>query len=178
MNTRFFRCMAIALLLCPSLLYAAAINDNEDSLRIRLKNDFRRADKPSAGTGRDIYAWVQGGLIDVNTRYYSDFIGISAGAYYVYKLGAKDGWSTRYYLDGHDSFGVAVGAVKLKPADNLYLTIGRFGTDYGYGSLPYRIPLIADNSSRTIQTISEGVLARFEATENLEFWSMWRKRAF
>ncbi|CRH27703.1 glucuronide uptake porin UidC [Pantoea ananatis] len=178
MNTRFFCCMAIALLLCPSLLYAAAINDNEDSLRIRLKNDFRRADKPSAGTGRDIYAWVQGGLIDVNTRYYSDFIGISAGAYYVYKLGAKDGWSTRYYLDGHDSFGVAVGAVKLKPADNLYLTIGRFGTDYGYGSLPYRIPLIADNSSRTIQTISEGVLARFEATENLEFWSMWRKRAF
>lgn len=178
MNTRFFRCMAIALLLCPSLLYAAAINDNEDSLRIRLKNDFRRADKPSAGSGRDIYAWVQGGLIDVNTRYYSDFIGISAGAYYVYKLGAKDGWSTRYYLDGHDSFGVAVGAVKLKPADNLYLTIGRFGTDYGYGSLPYRIPLIADNSSRTIQTISEGVLARFEATENLEFWSMWRKRAF
>lgn len=87
MNTRFFRCMAIALLLCPSLLYAAAINDNEDSLRIRLKNDFRRADKPSAGSGRDIYAWVQGGLIDVNTRYYSDFIGISAGAYYVYKLG-------------------------------------------------------------------------------------------
>ena len=69
-------------------------------------------------------------------------------------------------------------AVKLKPAENLRLTLGRFGTDYGYGSLPWRIPLIADNSSRTIQTISEGALAHFEATENLEFWSMWRKRAF
>lgn len=178
MKIALFCILLVSLFFPSSPLYAAAINDDEDSLRIRLKNDFRRADKPSAGSDRHIYAWVQGGLIDVNTRYYNDVIGVSAGAYYVYKLGANAGWSTRYYLDGHDSFGVAIGAVKLKPAENLHLTLGRFGTDYGYGSLPWRIPLIADNSSRTIQTISEGALAHFEATENLEFWSMWRKRAF
>lgn len=171
--------MVASLLFSSGLLHAAQIDDDEDSVRIRLKNDFRRADKPSAGaSGRDIYAWVQGGLLDVNTRYYNDVIGVSAGAYYVYKLGAKQAWSTRYYLDGHDSFGLAIGAVKLKPTENIRLKIGRFGTDYGYGSLPYRIPLIADNSSRTLPTLSEGVLGQFTVTENLEIWSMWRKRAF
>ncbi len=42
--------------------YAAQLADDEAGLRIRLKNELRRADKPSAGAGRDIYAWVQGGL--------------------------------------------------------------------------------------------------------------------
>ena len=44
--------------------YAAQLADDEAGLRIRLKNELRRADKPSAGAGRDIYAWVQGGLLD------------------------------------------------------------------------------------------------------------------
>lgn len=179
MRSLIIKGMIASLLFSPSLIHAAQINDDEDSIRIRLKSDFRRADKASAGeSGRDIYAWVQGGLVDLNTKYYNDVIGVSAGAYYVYKLGAKDRWSTRYYLDGHDSFGIAIGAVKLKPTDNIHLKIGRFGTDYGYGSLPYRIPLIADNSSRTIPTLSEGVLGQFELTENLEIWTMWRNRAF
>lgn len=39
--------------------YAAQLADDEAGLRIRLKNELRRADKPSAGAGRDIYAWVQ-----------------------------------------------------------------------------------------------------------------------
>ncbi|WP_169781868.1 hypothetical protein, partial [Escherichia coli] len=33
--------------------YAAQLADDEAGLRIRLKNELRRADKPSAGTGRD-----------------------------------------------------------------------------------------------------------------------------
>ncbi|BED22320.1 hypothetical protein VEE46_20880 [Escherichia coli] len=45
--------------------YAAQLADDEAGLRIRLKNELRRADKPSAGAGRDIYAWVQGGLLDL-----------------------------------------------------------------------------------------------------------------
>ncbi|BBU83722.1 hypothetical protein EIMP300_51220 [Escherichia coli] len=52
--------------------YAAQLADDEAGLRIRLKNELRRADKPSAGTGRDIYAWVQGGLLDFNSGYYSN----------------------------------------------------------------------------------------------------------
>ena len=48
--------------------YAAQLADDEAGLRIRLKNELRRADKPSAGAGRDIYAWVQGGLLDFNSR--------------------------------------------------------------------------------------------------------------
>ena len=34
--------------------YAAQLADDEAGLRIRLKNELRRADKPSAGAGRDI----------------------------------------------------------------------------------------------------------------------------
>lgn len=81
---------------CPSAL-ALQISDDESALRFRLKNELRRADKPSAGAGRDIYAWVQGGLIDFNSGYYSQRIGVEGSAYYVYKLGARDNMSTRWY---------------------------------------------------------------------------------
>lgn len=119
---------------CPSAL-ALQISDDESALRFRLKNELRRADKPSAGAGRDIYAWVQGGLIDFNSSYYSQRIGVEGSAYYVYKLGARDNMSTRWYLDGHESFGYVLGAIKIKPTENSRLKIGRFGTDYSYGSL-------------------------------------------
>lgn len=103
--------------------YAAQLADDEAGLRIRLKNELRRADKPSAGTGRDIYAWVQGGLLDFNSGYYSNIIGVEGGAYYVYKLGARADMSTRWYLDGDKSFGFALGAVKIKPSENSLLKL-------------------------------------------------------
>lgn len=109
---------------CPSAL-ALQISDDESALRFRLKNELRRADKPSAGAGRDIYAWVQGGLIDFNSSYYSQRIGVEGSAYYVYKLGARDNMSTRWYLDGHESFGYVLGAIKIKPTENSRLKIGR-----------------------------------------------------
>lgn len=162
---------------CTSVL-AEQISDDEAALRFRLKNELRRADKPSAGTGGNIYAWVQGGLVDFNSGYYSQFIGVEGGAYYVYKLGARDNMSTRWYLDDHESFGYALGALKIKAGDNFRLKIGRFGTDYSYGSLPWRIPLIGSSSQRTLPTVSEGALGYFAPTENLELWAMWRTRVF
>ncbi|NIY48210.1 glucuronide uptake porin UidC [Cedecea colo] len=162
---------------CPSA-WAIQLSDDESALRFRLKNELRRADKPSAGTGRDIYAWVQGGLIDFNSEYYAQFIGVEGGAYYVYKLGAHNDMSTRWYLDGHESFGYALGAIKIKPTENIRLKLGRFGTDYGYGSLPWRIPLIAGNSQRTLPTVSEGALGYMALTPNIELWAMWRSRVF
>jgi len=171
--------LTLMLALIAATAHSAEINDDEDALRFRLKNDFRRADRPSAGaSGRDIYGWVQGGMIDVNTHYYNNFIGVSAGEYYVYKLGAKSRWTTRGYLSDHDSFGISLGALKLKPAENIRLKIGRFSTDNGYGSLPYRIPLIAGGSTRTMPTISQGVIGRYDPTENLDLWGMWRSRVF
>nr|WP_252977038.1 hypothetical protein [Edwardsiella piscicida] len=62
-----------------SLGYAAALQDEEDYIRLRLRNDLRRADKPSAGDGRDVYAWVQGVMLDANSHYYHDIIGIEGG---------------------------------------------------------------------------------------------------
>lgn len=158
--------------------YAAQLADDEAGLRIRLKNELRRADKPSAGAGRDIYAWVQGGLLDFNSGYYSNIIGVEGGAYYVYKLGARADMSTRWYLDGDKSFGFALGAVKIKPSENSLLKLGRFGTDYSYGSLPYRIPLMAGSSQRTLPTVSEGALGYWALTPNIDLWGMWRSRVF
>ncbi len=162
---------------CPGA-WAIPMTDDDSALRFRLKNELRRADKPSAGAGRDIYAWVQGGLVDFNSEYYSQFIGVEGGAYYVYKLGARNDMSTRWYLDGHKSFGYALGAIKLKPLENIRLKLGRFGTDYSYGSLPWRIPLIAGSSQRTLPTVSEGALGQVALTPNVELWAMWRTRVF
>lgn len=158
--------------------YAAQLADDEAGLRIRLKNELRRADKPSAGAGRDIYAWVQGGLLDFNSGYYSNIVGVEGGAYYVYKLGARADMSTRWYLDGDKSFGFALGAVKIKPSENSLLKLGRFGTDYSYGSLPYRIPLMVGSSQRTLPTVSEGALGYWALTPNIDLWGMWRSRVF
>ena len=58
---------------------------------------------------------VQGGLLDFNSGYYSNIIGVEGGAYYVYKLGARADMSTRWYLDGDKSFGFTLGAVKINP---------------------------------------------------------------
>ena len=53
-----------------------------------------------------------GGLLDFNSGYYSNIIGVEGGAYYVYKLGARADMSTRWYLDGDKSFGFAWGSEK------------------------------------------------------------------
>lgn len=86
--------------------------------------------------------------------------------------------STRWYLDGDKSFGFALGAVKIKPSENSLLKLGRFGTDYSYGSLPYRIPLMAGSSQRTLPTVSEGALGYWALTPNIDLWGMWRSRVF
>lgn len=117
-------------------------------------------------------------MLDFNSGYFSNIIGVEGGAYYAYKLGAHADMSTRWYLDGYDSFGLAPGAVKLTPTENTLLKIGRFGTDYGYGSLPWRIPLIASSSLYTRPAVSEGVLGYAALTPNIDVWMMWRSRVF
>ena len=77
--------------------YAAQLADDEAGLRIRLKNELRRADKPSAGAGRDIYAWVQGGLLDFNSGYYSNIICVwDAEADALKTLEVDSGFSAAY----------------------------------------------------------------------------------
>lgn len=138
--------MAVICLMAASGLtsaYVVQLADDEVGLCIRLKNELCRVDKPSAGVGRDIYVWVQGGLLDFNSGYYSNIIGVEGGVYYVYKLGACADMSTWWYLDGDKSFGFALGAVKIKSSENSLLKLGCFGMDYSYGSLPYCILLMA-----------------------------------
>ncbi|MFB6411712.1 glucuronide uptake porin UidC [Edwardsiella piscicida] len=158
--------------------YAAALQDEEDYIRLRLRNDLRRADKPSAGDGRDVYAWVQGVMLDANSHYYHDIIGIEGGAYYVYKLGTRASASSRFYLDGHDSFGYALGAIKVKLGEYGKLKIGRFGTDALYGSLPYSVPMIDGASNRTLPVVSEGAMGQFALTDRLDLWMLYRQRVF
>ncbi|WP_196796977.1 glucuronide uptake porin UidC [Edwardsiella ictaluri] len=162
----------------PPLGYAAAPQDDEDYIRLRLRNDLRRADKPSAGSGRDVYAWVQGAMLDVNSHYYRDIIGVEGGAYYVYKLGTRASASSRFYLDGHDSFGYALGAVKVKLGEYGKLKIGRFGTDALYGSLPYSVPMIDGASNRTLPVVSEGAMGQFALSEHVDLWMLYRQRVF
>ncbi|MGY0151292.1 glucuronide uptake porin UidC [Edwardsiella tarda] len=164
--------------MASSLGYAATPQDEEDYIRLRLRNDLRRADKPSAGDGRDVYAWVQGAMLDANSHYYHDIIGIEGGAYYVYKLGTRASASSRFYLDDHDSFGYALGAIKVKLGEYGTLKVGRFGTDALYGSLPYSVPLIDGASNRTLPVVSEGAMGQFALTEHVDLWMLYRQRVF
>ncbi|MGL5486440.1 MAG: hypothetical protein ACRDC6_09145 [Shewanella sp.] len=169
---------------------AAQIKPNiskENELRIRLKNDFRRADKPSAGAGRQIYAWVQGGALDFSSAYFpvdtehDIFLSVDAGAYYVYKLGARGDMSTRSYLQSdYQSFGLTLGSVKLNYG-NSFLKIGSFVTDTSWGvknDLPYSLPLIDATTVRTLPSISEGALAYVPLTENIDSWWFYRTGQF
>ncbi|SHE49006.1 glucuronide uptake porin UidC [Vibrio gazogenes] len=170
---------AVIVAMLSTSVFASESDNNADSLRLRLKNDFRKAERPSAGpSGQDIYAWVQGTMVDLDTHYFSDFVGVTGSAYYVYKLGADGSSSTRGYLRGYDSFSLTQGALKFKLNDDLKLKVGRFGTDSGYGSLPYDVPLISSGSNRTMPTLSEGALVHYDLNENVELWGMWRQRVF
>ncbi len=53
-------------------------------------------------------------MIDANSHYYSDLIGIEAGAYYVISLVPKNN-GVHGYLADHDSFGLVTrGGGKVK----------------------------------------------------------------
>lgn len=170
---------AVIVAMLSTSVFAEPYDSNTDSLRLRLKNDFRKAERPSAGpSGENIYAWVQGTMVDLNTHYFRDFVGVTASAYNVHKLGADGSESTRGYLRGYHSFSLTQAALKFKLTDDLNLKVGRFGTDSGYGSLPYDVPLISSNSNRTMPTLSQGAIVHYNLNKNIELWGMWRQRVF
>lgn len=169
--------------LCTTMLlsYTAAAADfasPEQQLRLRLKNELRRADKPSAGANRDIYAWVQGAALEFDTGMLNDYLAIEGGGFYVYKLGARSGYHTRWYLDDYDSFGYANLALKVKLGDYGLLKAGRFVTDAAYGALPYAVPLIDGASNRTLPVSSQGVLLYLTPSSFMDVWALWRNEVF
>lgn len=52
--------------------YAAQLADDEAGLRISLKNELRRADKPVLAREEIFTHGLQGGLLDFNSGYYSN----------------------------------------------------------------------------------------------------------
>lgn len=165
-----------AVVLMSSLSFpalASGFYEQEDVLRLRLRNELRRADRPSAGDAHNIYAWVQGAALEYNSGYLGDIIGVDVGAFRVQKLDAHDDWSTRWYLDDHDSFNRYTAAVKVKLADNLSVKAGRMVTDSAYAGQE-DIPLINSSSQRTLPTISDAVLVKYSATKDLDIYGMYR----
>lgn len=163
---------------CSAMAASGGWFDDELDLNLRLKNDLRRADKPSAGSAKDIYAWVQGFMAEFDSGWLFDCVGVEGGWFYVAKLAAPEHMSSRWYLDDHASFGYWVGAVKFKVSDVAKLKIGRFITDNAYGSLPYYVPLINANSNRTLPTATQGALLYLHPHKNLDLWAMYREKVF
>ena len=132
----------------------------DSALNLRLINEYRNADKPSASApnGPEIDAWTQGVLFDFKSGKVADVIGIESNLYRVQKLSADPDKSTRWYLDDHDSFNLGGVAAVLDFASWAKFKVGRFGTDAGYGSLKYPVPLIHTASQRVMPTMAEGVL--------------------
>ncbi len=179
--------MKVVSVIASAVLSCAAINanaasggwfDDELDLNLRLKNELRRADKPSAGSSSDIYAWVQGIMAEFDSGWLYDCVGVEGGWFYVAKLDAPEHMSSRWYLNDHSSFGYWVGAVKFKVSDIAKLKVGRFITDYAYGAMPYYVPLISANSTRTLPVATQGALLYLHPHKNLDLWTMYRERAF
>ena len=65
---------------CSTLVATAqaanAYVDTSQQLRLRLKNELRRAHKPSAGTNDEIYAWVQGLMLEYDSGWLNDWLGV------------------------------------------------------------------------------------------------------
>lgn len=141
---------------------AAADFLRDSDLDLKLRNEYRHADRPSARPplGPGVDAWVQTFLFDYRSGRLADTVGVEAGVYRVEKLRADPDKSTRAYLDGHDSFDLATAALTLDFSDLAQFKVGRFGTDYKYGSLEYPVPLIHRYSQRTVPSLTQGALWR------------------
>ena len=167
---------AWALALSPLMtieVFASGFQDQEDALRLRLRNELRRADKPSAGVEHDIYAWVQGVALEYNSPYLGNTVGLDVGAFHTHNLDHHDGWSTRWYLDGYDSFSLYTASLKLKLGEQLYIRAGRMVTDSTYNEQD-DIPLINMSSQRTQPSLSDAVLIQYSPHYNLDLYGMYR----
>ncbi|ELV8624323.1 OprD family outer membrane porin [Vibrio cidicii] len=130
------------------------------TLDVKLRNEYRNAERPSASDGvygPEIDAWVQGFLFDFESGQLMDTVSFQVGTYHIEKLRADPDKSTRFYLDGHESFTINYANLSLDFGDWANIKIGQFGTDYRYGSLDYMIPLIDNSSVRTVPSLNEGV---------------------
>ncbi|WP_426153144.1 hypothetical protein [Pseudomonas sp. DC3000-4b1] len=161
------------LTMVSSASFADDFYEQDGALRLRLRNELRRADKPSAAPNNDIYAWVQGVALEYNSPYAWEHAGIDVGFFRTQRLATHDDWSTRWYLDGQDSFNLYTAAIKVKVADNLKLRIGRMVTDSAYSGQD-DIPLINSSSQRTQPTMSDAALVKYSATSNLDIYGMYR----
>ncbi len=166
-------CLASYCLCLAGHALADDFYEQDDTLRLRLRNELRRADKPSAGSAHDIYAWVQGAAVEYNSPFIGDVVGIDAGAFYTEKLGDHQGWSTRWYLDDHDDFSLYTAAVKLKLSERLRVKIGRMVTDSAYSGQD-DIPLINSSSQRTQPSMSDGALFKYSLRPTWDIYSMYR----
>lgn len=162
-----------SVLLFSSVSIADSFNQDDDAVRLRLRNELRRAEKPSAGSGKDIYAWVQGMALEYNSSYYLDKVGLDAGGFYVYKLGARDNWSTRWYLDGDQSFSRYTASIKIKLAENFLLKAGRMVTDTAYSGGDDLL-IINSSSSRTMPSLSDALLLKYSLDKELDLYTMYR----
>ena len=147
---------------------------NDSSLKLELRNEYRRADRPSASGdfGPQIDAWVQGIMFDFSSGKINDKISIDAALYHVAKLAADEDKSSRFYLDGHDSYTIGGVNINLDLADWAQFKIGQFGTDWLYGSLDHLVPLIDISSNRTEPTMAEGILWRGDFANNIYLYGM------
>ena len=81
----------------------------DSALNLKLVNEYRNADKPSAKApfGPEIDAWTQGFMFDFKSGKIADVVGVESNLYRIQKLSADPDKSTRWYLDDHDSFNIA-----------------------------------------------------------------------
>lgn len=185
---------AITLILTNSAIASEPVSEFDQSLTLKLHNELRVADRPSAcGDGdydsdgnpnttpidrncksADVKAWVQGAMLDYETENLLPWLDIQAYGYTVQKLWSPSSATSRFYLDESsgtaESFSLFGGSLNFKPTDNVELKLGRFGVDMGHGTIDHAVPLLEYSSIRTMPYMREGAMLRYSPTENSHFY--------
>mgnify|MGYP000734169650 CR=1 FL=1 len=157
---------AITLILTNSAIASEPVGELDQSLTLKLHNELRVADRPSAcGDGdydsdgnpnttpidrncksADVKAWVQGAMLDYETENLLPWLDVQAYGYTVQKLWSPSSATSRFYLDessgSAESFSLFGGSLNFKPTDNVELKLGRFGVDMGHGTIDHAVPLL------------------------------------
>lgn len=196
-TTKGILATAIALALSNSAIASESVNEFDQSLTLKLHNELRLADRPSAcGDGDydsngnpnttpidrdcqsgDVKAWVQGAMLDYETDNLLSWLDVQAFGYTVQKLWSPDDATSRFYLDGSDSFYLAGGSLNLKPIDGMVIKIGRWGNDAAYGTFDHVVPLLEYSSVRTMPSMKEGALFRYSSDNSNVYAAVTTKTA-
>lgn len=185
MNYRKYSLTAFLLIISLFLIFqpvSAEFIAEEQDINLKLHNEFRHADRPSASApyGPKIDAWVQSTLLDYKSgSVLGDMFGIEANLYNSGKLKANPNKATRFYLGGddlHSSFSIAGAALTFDFGKKAQFKAGRFGVDPNHLDIfDNSVMPVTSASARPTPEMRQGAIWKGDFGKNLNLYGVYSK---